>query len=184
MHSNPWKILAAKNVYENPWIHVTEFEVLNPKGKEGIYGKVSFKNRAVGVVAIDSESQVFLVGQYRFTLEQYSWELPEGGSPIDESLLATAKRELLEEAGIKAKKWEHLLDIHLSNSVTDEFGCIYLATDLEYGESNPEDTEVLMVKKLHLDSAIDMIYKGEITDSLTIAGLLRTKLLFIERKIN
>lgn len=183
MQSNPWKIIAEKQVYDNPWINVTEFDVLNPKGKEGIYGKVSFKNRAVGVVAIDKDLHVYLVGQFRFTLNQYSWELPEGGSPQNEDLLDTAKRELAEETGIKANKWEHLLDMHLSNSVTDEFGCLYLATDLEFGEAEPEDTEELQVKKLHLNTAIEMIYSGEITDSLTIAGLLRTKLLYIERKI-
>ncbi len=183
MHQNPWTIHAEKKIYDNPWIEVTEFQVLNPKGNKGIYGKVSFKNRAVGIVAIDADLNVYLVGQYRFTLNQYSWELPEGGSPLGESLLVSAKRELREETGLMAKNWEHLLDIHLSNSVTDEFGCLFLATDLSFGESNPEDTEDLIVKKLHLDSAIEMIYKGEITDSLTIAGLLRTKLLCIERQI-
>lgn len=183
MSLNPWKILSEKPIYDNPWINVTEYNVLNPKGNHGIYGKVSFKNRAVGVVAMDEEWNVYLVGQFRFTLNQYSWELPEGGSPFSESLLDTAKRELAEETGIKANKWEHLLDMHLSNSVTDEFGTLYLATNLEYGEAEPEDTEELMVKKLHLDKAIEMIYSGEITDSLTIAGLLRTKLLSLERKI-
>lgn len=183
MSVNPWKILSEKPIYDNPWISVTEYNVLNPKGNQGIYGKVSFKNRAVGVVAIDQEWNVYLVGQFRFTLNQYSWELPEGGSPLSESLLDTAKRELAEETGIKANRWEHLLDMHLSNSVTDEFGILYLATDLEFGDAEPEDTEELKVKKLHLDKAIEMIYSGEITDSLTIAGLLRTKLLSLERKI-
>lgn len=183
MHKNPWIILNQKKVYENPWISLTEYDVLNPSGNKGIYGKVSFKNRAVGIVALDQELNVYIVGQYRFTLDQYSWELPEGGSPFEETLLDTAKRELLEETGITAKKWEHILDIHLSNSVTDEVGAIYLATDLSFGEAAPEDTEELALKKLHLDSAIEMIYSGEITDSLTIAGLLRTKLLSLERKI-
>lgn len=182
MPTNPWKILSEKKIYDNPWIKVTEYSVLNPMGKQGIYGKVSFKNRAVGVVALDKDLNVFLVGQYRFTLNQYSWELPEGGSPFEETLLDTAKRELTEETGIKANQWEHILDLHLSNSVTDEFGCIYLATDLEFGEAEPEETEELMVKKLHLDAAIELVYSGEITDSLTIAGLLRTKLLSLERK--
>ena len=183
MHKNPWTILNQKKVYENPWISLTEYDVLNPSGNKGIYGKVSFKNRAVGVVALDQELNVYLVGQYRFTLDQYSWELPEGGSPFEETLLDTAKRELLEETGITAQHWEHILDIHLSNSVTDEVGALYLATELSFGEAEPEDTEELALKKLHLDSAIDMIYSGEITDALTIAGLLRTKLLSLERKI-
>lgn len=183
MEKNPWIILAEQKVYDNPWISVTEFDVLNPSGNKGIYGKVSFKNRAVGVVALDQDYHVYLVGQYRFTIDQYTWELPEGGSPIDETLLETAKRELAEETGIIAQHWEHILDMHLSNSITDEVGAIYLATQLTFGQATPEDTEELSVKKLHLDSAIELIYAGKITDSLTIAGLLRTKLLSLERKI-
>lgn len=183
MQQNPWTILDEKQVYDNPWIKVTAYNVLNPKGNKGIYGKVSFKNNAIGIVALDESLNVYLVGQFRFTIDQYTWELPEGGSPIEESMLDTAKRELLEETGLIADHWEHLMDIHLSNSITDEFGALYLATGLTQGEAEPEDTEDLMVKKLPLDQAIQMIYSGEITDSLTIAGLLRTKLLLIERKI-
>lgn len=181
MHKNPWKIVGFKEIYDNNWIHLKEYKVINPRGGSGIYGKVFFKNRAVGIVAMDAEKNIYLVGQYRFTLDQYSWEIPEGGSPEHEDLLISAKRELKEETGIQAYSWQRILDMHLSNSVTNEFGCVFLATELEFGEAEPEETEELILRKIPLDEAIAMINNGEITDSLTVAGLLKTKLLTLEK---
>jgi 8-oxo-dGTP pyrophosphatase MutT (NUDIX family) len=181
MYKNPWKILSSKAVYDNDWINLTEYKIINPGGGHGIYGKVHFKNRAVGIVPIDEEGNIYLVGQYRFPLDAFSWEIPEGGSPYDEDPLSSAKRELKEETGIEARNWQKLLDIHLSNSVSDEIGHIYLATGLSYTDAEPEETEEIHVKKLPFDEAYQMLLNGEITDSLTIAGLLRTKLLLLEK---
>jgi len=181
MYKNPWKILSSKAVYDNDWISLTEYKVINPGGGHGIYGKVHFKNKAVGIVPIDEEGNIYLVGQYRFPLDAFSWEIPEGGSPYDEDPLSSAKRELKEETGIEARNWQKLLDIHLSNSVSDEIGHIYLATGLSYTDAEPEETEEIHVKKLPFDEAYQMLLNGEITDSLTIAGLLRTKLLLLEK---
>ncbi|HVU83814.1 MAG TPA: NUDIX hydrolase, partial [Puia sp.] len=129
-HENPWKILDQRPVYDNPWIRVTEFQVLNPSGGQGIYGKVHFKNRAIGIIPLDEDFNIYLVGQYRFVLNEYSWEIPEGGGAMEEEPLAAAKRELLEETGLLAVRWEKLLTLHLSNSVSDEFSVIYLAREL------------------------------------------------------
>src|ERR1700749_2172291 len=93
---NPWQIVSEKNVYDNPWINLTEYQVINPSGNPGIYGKVHFKNLAIGVLPLDEEMNTYLVGQYRFTLNQYSWEIPEGGGAAGEHPLDSAKRELLE----------------------------------------------------------------------------------------
>jgi 8-oxo-dGTP pyrophosphatase MutT (NUDIX family) len=183
MHKNPWKILSSTPVYENNWIKLTEFKVINPGGGHGIYGKVHFKNRAVGIVPIDEEGNIYLVGQYRFPLDAFSWEIPEGGAPYNEDLLKSAKRELKEETGIEARNWQKLLDIHLSNSVSDEIGHIFLATGLSYADAEPEETEEIQVKKLPFEQACQMLLNGEITDSLTIAGLLRTKLLLLENNL-
>jgi len=169
---NPWKTLDVKQVYDNQWIQVNHHTVLNPSGKEGIYGVVSFKNLAIGVVAVDENRNTFLVGQYRYTLNQYSWEIPEGGGPFGEEPLSTARRELLEETGLTAKNWSLLSPIHTSNSVTDEAGFLFLATELIQGESDPEETEELRVWKLPLAEAVSMVENGQITDSLSIAGLL------------
>lgn len=183
MRKNPWKILSEKEIYENKWIRLTEYDVVNPGGGKGIYGKVHFKNRAIGVVVLDDELNTYLVGQYRFTLDAYTWEIPEGGGSIDEDPLAAAQRELLEETGIVADKWEKILDFHLSNSVSDEFGQVFLAVGLHYRESQPEETEELEVRKLPFEEAYQMVLKGEITDSLAVAGILRTKLLLQERSL-
>jgi 8-oxo-dGTP pyrophosphatase MutT (NUDIX family) len=169
---NPWKTLDVKQVYDNQWIQVNHHTVLNPSGKEGIYGVVSFKNLAIGVVAVDENRNTFLVGQYRYTLNQYSWEIPEGGGPFGEEPLSTARRELLEETGLTATNWSLLSPIHTSNSVTDESGFLFLATELIQGESDPEETEELRVWKLPLAEAVSMVENGQITDSLSIAGLL------------
>lgn len=173
MTENPWKTQSVKTVYENPWIKLEEHQVITPAGKEGIYGKVHFKNRAMAIVPIDQDGNTWLVGQFRYTLDEYSWEIPMGGGPIDQDLLESAKRELKEETGLSASKWNELMKIHTSNSVTDEWGLIYLAEDLSEGETEFEDTEVLQIKKLPFQEALDMVMKGEITDSISVAGLLK-----------
>lgn len=174
---NPWQTLSTKTVYENPWIAVSHREVLNPSGNEGIYGVVHFKNLAIGVVPLDEHGNTWLVGQYRYALDLYSWEIPEGGCPLGTSPLAAAKRELLEETGITAAKWEPVLDCHVSNSVTNEAGTIFLARELSFGTAEPEETEQLQVRKLPLQEAVEMVLRGEITDSLSVMGLLRVQLM-------
>jgi 8-oxo-dGTP pyrophosphatase MutT (NUDIX family) len=176
---NPWTIVSEQEKYSNAWIQVTEFDVLNPSGNKGIYGKVHFKNHAIGIVPLDEQMNTYLVGQYRFPLNQYSWEIPEGGCPLGEEELAAAQRELLEETGLKAKHWQRMLDVHLSNSVSDEAGTIYVATGLSQHEAMPEDTEQLIIKKLSFDEAFNMVQNGEITDSLSVSAILQTKLLLL-----
>lgn len=176
-YKNPWTTLNSSNVYENGWIRVEHHEVLNPSLKQGIYGKVHFKNTAIGIIPVDKEGNTWLVGQYRYPLETYSWEIPEGGGPIDTPPLESAARELMEETGISAKKWTSIQEIHTSNSVTDEYGIIYLAEELTFGEATPEESEDLKVKKVSLKDALDMVVHGEITDSLSVAGLLKLKLI-------
>ncbi|MDP9048493.1 MAG: NUDIX hydrolase [Bacteroidota bacterium] len=177
---NPWKITSEKDVYDNPWIDVTEYQVINPSGNPGIYGKVHYKNFAIGVFPLDNELNTYLVGQYRFVLNQYSWEMPEGGGPFDADPLDSAKRELLEETGLKANSWTEILRMHLSNSVSDELSIIYIARDLEQFESDPEDTEQLMVHKVPFEQVYQMVCNGEITDAITVTGVLKVKLLLSE----
>lgn len=180
MIENPWTIVNSKEVYENPWIALTEFDVINPGGGKGIYGKVHFKSIAVGVVALDDERNLYLVGQFRFPTNTYSWEIPEGGSAIGLDPLEGAKRELKEEIGVVAANWKELFRMHLSNSVSDELAIIYLATGLICGESEPEETEILSVKKVTIDEAYRMVTDGLITDSISVASILKIKLLFQE----
>ena len=172
---NPWKTTSIKEIYENPWIRLTHREVINPAGKEGIYGVVHFKNLAVGVVPLDDDYNTWLVGQYRYTLDRYSWEIPEGGCPVGTSPLESAKRELIEETGIRAGQWTKILDIHTSNSVTDETGIVYIARQLSFGEPEPEDSEALKVRKLPFREALDMVLDGQITDSLSMVSILRVQ---------
>jgi len=178
-HTNPWKILKEKPVYENNWISLSEFDIINPNGGKGIYGKVHFKNIAVGILPLDESLNTYLVGQYRFTLNAFSWEIPEGGGSSGEDPLDTAKRELMEETGLLAKEWSHILNMHLSNSVSDEFAMIYLARQLEQRISMPEETEKLIVKKMPFEEAYQMLEKGLITDSMSVAGIQRVKLMLM-----
>lgn len=170
---SPWTTHSIRKVYENPWIEVTHHEVTTPGGSPGVYGKVHFKNIAVGVVPIDEAGNTWLVGQYRYVLGQYTWEIPEGGCPVGTDPLDTAKRELKEETGLTANSWEQIQYMHLSNSVTDEEGYAFLARDLEFGEAQPEDTEELQIRKLPLQEAVEMIHNGQITDALSIITLLK-----------
>jgi 8-oxo-dGTP pyrophosphatase MutT (NUDIX family) len=170
---NPWTTLSEHTAYENPWIAVSHREVLNPAGGKGIYGVVQFKNIAIGIVPLDEEGYTWLVGQYRYPLNRYSWEIPEGGAPIGSVLLEEAQRELAEETGLKADKWTPLLELHLSNSVTDEYGVAYLAEGLHLGNSAPEETEMLTLRRVPFEHAVEMVMKGEITDVLSMVALLK-----------
>lgn len=177
LNKNPWRTLSKKTVYENPWIEVSHRDVLNPSGGKGIYGMVHFKNTAVGIIPLDEDLNTWIVGQYRYTLERYSWEIPEGGAILDTDNLDGAKRELLEETGLIAKKWTPILEIHTSNSVTDEYGISFLAQDLTQGQAQPEETEDLMVKKLPFEEVFEMTMKGEITDCFAVASIFKLKLM-------
>ena len=176
---NPFTVLSSRDVYQNPWIRVVEHQVLNPKGRPGIYGVVHFKARAVGVVPYQ-DGDVWLVGQYRFPLEAYSWEIPEGGAPGDETLEDCARRELAEETGLRAETLEPIVRLHLSNSVSDEYGVVFLARGIHEGEAAPEETEELEVRRVPFDEAYRMVVSGAITDSLSVAALLRLRIMQLE----
>ncbi len=173
--SNPWKTLDVKKVYENPWIQLTHRDVINPSGNPGIYGVVHFKNLAIGVVPLDETNHTWMVGQYRYTIDKYSWEIPEGGCPLNTPPLIAAQRELLEETGISAKKWIAIGNYHTSNSVTDETAKIFVAKELTFGTAAPEETEQLIVKKIPFQEALEMVFRNEITDSLSVIALLKVK---------
>jgi 8-oxo-dGTP pyrophosphatase MutT (NUDIX family) len=168
-----WKKLSSSVVFENPWIKVTEDHVINPGGGENDYGVVRFKNRAVAIIPLDDEGYTWLVGQERYTLSSYSWELPMGGAPLEEDPLQAARRELKEETGLTAARWTELMKLHTSNSITDESGIVYVAEDLEQGEPDPEETEDLEIRRLPLEEAIHMARSGLITDAISVAALLR-----------
>jgi 8-oxo-dGTP pyrophosphatase MutT (NUDIX family) len=170
---NPWTTVSVQHIYENPWISLEEHQVINPAGGKGIYGKVHFKNRAIGIVPLDDQGNTWLVGQYRYTLNEYSWEIPEGGSPLEIAPLESAKRELKEETGITATKWQQIMRMHTSNSITDEESFIFLAEELSFGESELEETEAdLVLRKIPLKEVLKMVVTGEITDSLSVAAIL------------
>ena len=180
---NPWTTLTTKPQYENPWIQVVEHDVLNPKGKPGIYGVVRYKNLAIGIVPIDADGMTVLVGQYRYPLETYSWEIPEGGGSRAVDPLESAKRELREETGLEAATWLRFLDLHLSNSVSDEHAICYLAWNLTQGEARPDDTEQLRIRRVPFAEAVRMAMAGEITDAMAVASLLKAQLLLSEGRL-
>lgn len=181
---NPWKILSERKVYENPWIKLTEFDVINPSGGKGIYGKVHFQGIATGALPLDEDLNTYLVGQYRFTIDQYSWEIPEGGGKIGVDPVESAKRELLEETGLVAEEWTPIVEMHLSNSVTDEYAIIYLARNLSQQMACPEETEQLQVKKIPFEEAYQMVERGEIMDSMSVAAILKVKLMLADGRIS
>lgn len=178
--NNPWITIESHKVYENNWIGLTEHQVINPSGGRGIYGEVHFKNYAIGILPLDQDMNTWLVGQYRYPLKHYSWEIPEGGGPLAEDPLASAKRELAEETGLEAGQWMEIQRMHLSNSVSNELAIIYLATDLKEGISAPEETEELQVKKLPFEEAYQMVIDGTITDSMSVAAILKAKILILQ----
>jgi 8-oxo-dGTP pyrophosphatase MutT (NUDIX family) len=167
-----WKTLSSRIVFDNPWITVFEDRVVNPGGGRNDYGHVHFKNRAVAIVPLDEDGNTWLVGQDRYTLGIFSWELPMGGAPLEESPLDAAKRELKEETGLTARKWTELMQLHTSNSITDEVGVVFIAEQLKEGQSELEETENIELRKLKLKEAVEMAARGEITDAISVAALL------------
>ncbi|WP_375417087.1 NUDIX domain-containing protein [uncultured Hymenobacter sp.] len=178
---NPWQTLHTEVKYQNPWISVREDQVLNPGGGPGIYGVVSMKNKALGIIPVDNEGNTWLVGQYRYPLNEYSWEIPMGGGPVELDILESARRELKEETGLLARRWTHLARLHTSNSVTDEEGFVFLAEDLEQTAAEPEETEDLRLWKLPLAEAVRMALDDRITDAISVAGLLKADRVLADR---
>lgn len=171
---NSWQTLSSEEKYDNQWINVTEYQVINPAGGKGIYGKVHFKNKGIGIVAFDNDENTWLVGQWRYTLDEWCWEIPEGGGALDTDPIESAKRELKEETGLVAERWTMIQRAYLSNSVSDEEGFLFLAEDLTQQESELEDTEAdLKVWKLPFKDALQMVLTGKITDSLSVMGILK-----------
>jgi 8-oxo-dGTP pyrophosphatase MutT (NUDIX family) len=172
---NPWTLVSTRNVYDNQWISVREDAVIQPDGGSGIYGVVHFKNIAIGVLAIENDS-IYLVGQYRYPLERYSWEIPEGGCAEGEDPLEAARRELEEETGLRAKNWRKLGEAYLSNSVSDELAVWFVATELTQGERRPEGTEQLEIRRVPFGNALRMALSGEISDAISQMAIMQYRL--------
>ncbi len=172
-NDNPWRRHSRRLAYENPWIEVHHDEVTRPDGQPGIYGVVHFRGRAVGIVAIDDEDRVVLVGQFRYTMGHYSWEIPEGGVPVGEDPLEGARRELREETGVEATTWREIGGLEISNSISDEVGFMYLATGLTQGTAEPDPTEDLRVRRVPFGEVMAMVDRGEIPDALSQLALER-----------
>ncbi len=183
MEHNPWKTKKSELVYESPWIKVVKHDVLNPADNPATYSVVNFKNLAIGILALDNEHNTWLVGQWRYPVNEYSWEIPEGGGQLNVDPLDSAKRELKEETGIIAQNFKEIMRLHLSNSATDELAIVYLATGLTFEEAEPEESEILQIKKIHLNEAYNWVMEGKITDAITVAAILKTKILIEQGKI-
>lgn len=171
--TNPWRKLSTRLIYENPWIRVREDQVVAPSGLHGIYGVVEARP-AVGVVALSDQGEVYLVGQYRYPTDCYSWEIPEGAAEHGETPLQAAMRELREETGLIATTWKPLGgEVHLSNCYTAERAYIFLAQGLTQGESAPDPTEQIVRKGVALKDALTMALSGTITDGMSLIGIHR-----------
>lgn len=173
----PWQMLDSDVRYENPWIRITHENVITPGGSQGIYGRIHFKNRAIAIVPIDDDGNTWLIGQHRYALDQYSWEVPMGGCVRGRDPLDAAKAELHEEAGLAADSWQMIQTLHTSNSVTDETGFVFVARGLREIGAQPEDTELLTIKKLPLKEAVEWVMDGKITDAISVAALLKVWLM-------
>jgi 8-oxo-dGTP pyrophosphatase MutT (NUDIX family) len=170
----PWRVRSVATRYDDPWIRLEHHEVITPGGRDGIYGVVHFKNYAIGIIPLDDEQNTWLVGQHRYPHDAYSWEIPEGGGPLDVPPLESAQRELREEVGLAASHWDLILELDLSNSVTDERSLIYVARGLTVaGDPHPDHTEELVLRKQPFSALYEDVLAGQHKDSLTVAGVLK-----------
>lgn len=169
----PWTRKSVSVPYRNAWIQVEHHEVVDPSGSEGIYGVVRFRHRALGCIPLHDDGTITLVGQHRYPLDRYFWEIPEGGGRPGHDPLEEMKRELAEETGLVAATWIPLGGIDMSNSVTDETALLWLARDLSQGESHPESVEQIETRRIPFSEAVEQAIDGRLTDSLTVVALLR-----------
>ena len=172
-HGTPWRDNGSRAVFENAWMAVTEHDAVAPTGRPATYGKVHFKNLALAILPLHDDGTVTLVGQHRFAMMDYVWEIPEGGGALDVDPLESAKRELREEAGLEAAEWREVLRFQISNSLTDERGVGYLAMGFSAVEKDPDETEVLALERVPFREALDAAVGGWIQDGMTVAMLLR-----------
>lgn len=174
---NNWKKLSGRIAYDNPWVQIDEHMVKTPAGTDGIYGIVHFKTNAIAIIPLDEEVNTWIVGQWRYPLGSFEWEVPEGGCPLGTLPEATALRELKEETGLEAGSLQLILEMQLSNSTTNEVSYTYIARDLKMTEAEPEETEDLHIRKLPFQELYEMTMRGEIRDGLSVASILKAKLL-------
>ena len=172
---NKWQSLNSKIIYENPWIEVTEHQVLDPNGNSGIYGKVHYKNRTAAILAKNSNGELLIVGQHRFPIDEYSWEIPMGGIHPQETVFEAGIRELKEETGWSAKNWRHVLTVHPSNSITDEEVQIIMCELTVHGSKHLDSTECIATKLMSPNELLNMIKEGSIKDAVTITAILLDK---------
>lgn len=171
---NPWRTLETDVRYQNDWMTVEENQVVRPDGNPGIYGVVRPKNLAIGIIPLDQDHHTWLVGQYRYPLGVYSWEIIEGGGPHGEGAQRSAARELREEAGLEADRFDEIMRMHTSNCITDEQAIIFVARDLRRCAAEPDPTEQLQLVRVPFQDAVGAVMEGRITDAMSVAGILKT----------
>jgi 8-oxo-dGTP pyrophosphatase MutT (NUDIX family) len=165
-------VRSSREVYRNSWLRLREDQVLRPDGHPGLYGVVEMVD-AVGVVALTGDEQVYLVGQHRYPTDHFGWEIVAGYGDPSEGPLASARRELREETGLSAADWTPLGVCHVSNSVTDQIGHLFLARDLSPGAAAPDETEELAIRTVPLAEAVRLAQSGRIVQAFSLVGLYR-----------
>jgi 8-oxo-dGTP pyrophosphatase MutT (NUDIX family) len=156
---------------------VREDQVIRPDGKPGVYGVVEIRP-SIGVVAIDERDRVALVGQWRYSVNRYSWEVPRGGShPGETDMLEVAKRELAEETGLRAAHWHVLGPVDVCNGVADDVQTLFLATGLSVAGMRLDPEEDISVAWHPFEEAVGMAMDGRITEVCSIAAILRVAML-------
>lgn len=173
--SRHWRTLHSRTVHTSPWLDMLENAVITPGGNESRYSHVHFKNFGIAILPIAENGDTWIVGQYRYPIGQYTWEIPEGGGPVEKDPLASAKRELKEEAGIKAERWDLIQKAFMSDSATNEYAYSYMARDLDIGEPEPEEDEELELRRIPFEELFQMVLDGRVQDSLTIMTVLRAR---------
>ena len=172
----PWTVLESRVVYKNPWMEVREDKVITPGGKDGRYGSMKLKS-GVSIIALDAKKNVYLTKEYHYGIGKTTLEAVSGGQEKGHSPLQTAKRELLEEAGLKARKWTPLGRADALTTYLAAPMRLYLAEDLAQHEQELEEVEVIEVVKMPLKKALKLIDDGTITHAATIIALLKVAIL-------
>src|SRR3989339_1219069 len=175
MFDQKWEKISSKIIHKNPWYELVQDDVLMPSGQQGKYTYVNRDDAAV-IIPMTDNGEVYIIKQYRYPLQEFTWEFPGGCKSLhSENIEETAKRELLEEVGLLANKWDFLGELFYAGGTSNQRAKVFLARGLEKQNAAPDLTEFISFRTIPLEELEKMVENNEIKESAVAAAFYLLK---------